>query len=254
MVSNTGDAGATSIVAPELPSPYAFAGGAFPGTGGDCGDSLAARETCTMVVEFAPQLFGTATQELSLDYDSPEGPAFVAVDLTGIGAGTSENLIVNPGGELGGAPPVGWTEAVGDDWTVYDDFSRSGDYCIVGGLVQGQPGTYRLEQTFSLSSHVDVIDHQAGLAIAYAGYARTWSQNDDIYRFSLRTLDGSGNVVDSIETPDGTGSSWSLRELDLVTKPGVREVEIQVICIFNAGSACDAFFDDLSLTLSYPPA
>ena len=253
-LTNVGDAEATAFVVPALPAPYSFAGGSYPGMSGTCMDALGPGQSCTMVVEYAPDALGAHTAVLALDYASTEGPGTASVDLTGIGSGRTENLLVNPGGEMGGDPPVGWTEAFGDEWTVYGDgFQRSGSFAILCGFVDGQSGTYRLQQTFDLTEYADIIDNQEGLQIDYEGYARTYGFNDDIYRFRLRTLDGGGNEVDVDVTNSDTGTDYTLHQLGLVTQPGVREVEAQVIGIFNAGSSCDALFDDLSLTLAYPP-
>jgi hypothetical protein len=68
-------------------APYAFAGGAYPGTSGavsgTCTDSLAAAKTCTIVLEFSPTSAGTFTATLEVSYFN--GPATVSgdVDLSG---------------------------------------------------------------------------------------------------------------------------------------------------------------------------
>jgi hypothetical protein len=251
MVTNTGDAEATGINAVALPAPFRFAGGSYPGNGGDCTDALSSGSSCSLVVEYAPDAFGPSTSDLSLDYTTPVGAGTTAVSLAGTGVGVTENLIVNPGAEQGGSPPMGWTEIAGTVWTVWSDFTHTGQYCILGGPVGGQSGTYRLGQFFDLTEYADLIDNHGGLHITYNGYARTWGTGDDIYRIGVRTRDSDGTVVDTTITPAGTGTGWAFLELELDTSPTARQIEIQVICVFNAGSACDAFFDDMSLTVSY---
>jgi hypothetical protein len=251
-VSNTGDIEATSIVPVALPAPYAFVGGAFPGTGGDCTQTLAAGDACSIEVEFAPTAMGSASASVELDYASSQGTGTASVDVVGAGGGTTDNLLVNPGGESGGNPPNGWTDIGNTGWIVYGGIRRTGSVSLAGPGVGGQAGTYRLQQIIDLTPYTALIDDQAGLAIALEGYARSWGNNDDIHRFLLRTRDAQGAEVESVSSPNGSGTNWTLRQLDLTTQPGVRDVEVQIICVFNAGSACDAYFDDLTLRLTYP--
>jgi hypothetical protein len=115
---------------------------------------------------------------------------------------------------------VGWTEAFGDEWTVYGSgYQRNGSFAILCGFVDGQSGTYRLQQTFDLTESADVIDTQQGLQIEYEGYARTYGFDDDIYRFRLRTLDGSGNEVDVDVTNNDTGTNYSCISSDWSPSP-----------------------------------
>lgn len=64
----------TSSLSLSLTSPsvtgtgFAFKGGAYPGSGGTCGASLAAHSTCTLVIRFAPTAAGSVTGQVSLTY------------------------------------------------------------------------------------------------------------------------------------------------------------------------------------------
>lgn len=67
-VTNTGGVPATGVSAtPGLSQPFAYPGG-FPGTGGNCGATLAAAATCQVEVTFSPGATGTFTDQLTLTY------------------------------------------------------------------------------------------------------------------------------------------------------------------------------------------
>ena len=69
MVRNLGGGSASNMAFASLAAPFAFAGGVYPGTGGDCGTSLAAGASCTIVVDFTPAGVGTFAGTLSVTYN-----------------------------------------------------------------------------------------------------------------------------------------------------------------------------------------
>jgi hypothetical protein len=86
-VMNSGGVAATSI-APSAPgAPFGYTAGAFPGTTGSCGATLAAGASCTFVVAFAPSATGTANDAVTLGYDDGAAAASAMVGLTGKAAG-----------------------------------------------------------------------------------------------------------------------------------------------------------------------
>lgn len=86
-VTNTGDATATSMSGAGLAAPYTFAGGAYPGTAGTCGATLAgASTTCTIVVNFAPTVLGLQTDTIDINYDNGVAPGQISsVNVQGTG-------------------------------------------------------------------------------------------------------------------------------------------------------------------------
>ncbi len=68
-----------------LSGDFDYKGGTYPGTGGDCGSSLAALDTCTIVITFTPTDGAEATGTLELDYNTGESDTTVSVDLVGVG-------------------------------------------------------------------------------------------------------------------------------------------------------------------------
>ena len=67
-VTNTGIVPANSLAVPNLSAPFSFKGGAYPGTGGTCGTSIAVGTTCNLIINFAPINNGSKTQTISLNY------------------------------------------------------------------------------------------------------------------------------------------------------------------------------------------
>lgn len=68
-VVNGGGVPATALEITGMSAPYAFKGGAYPGTGGTCGTELAGDSTpCTVVVTVTPGSAGSHDQTWSLNY------------------------------------------------------------------------------------------------------------------------------------------------------------------------------------------
>ncbi len=79
-LTNSGAAPASLSANPPA-TPFAFAGGAFPGTGGTCGASLATNAACSFVVAFSPTVAGPAAASLAVS----------GLSLTLTGTGTTTN-------------------------------------------------------------------------------------------------------------------------------------------------------------------
>ncbi|MGC4122726.1 MAG: choice-of-anchor D domain-containing protein [Myxococcales bacterium] len=84
-LANAGARAATAISALTLPAPFAFTGGAFPGTGGTCGTSLDPYTGCQLSVTFQPAAAGPFASTLDLSYDRGGATAHVTRDLAGTG-------------------------------------------------------------------------------------------------------------------------------------------------------------------------
>src|SRR5206468_4418468 len=87
-LTNTGAAAATSLSGAALASPFAFAGGSYPGSGGSCSGSLAAGDSCSVAVVFGPGSPSASTGTLTIDYDDGGGAASATRHLAG--SGTSQ--------------------------------------------------------------------------------------------------------------------------------------------------------------------
>lgn len=86
-VQNTGGMPATMMTAAALNAPFSYKGGAYPGTGGNCADTLAASAACTVVVMFAPTATTTSTGSLSIGYNDGTAAKTVTRAMTGTGQG-----------------------------------------------------------------------------------------------------------------------------------------------------------------------
>lgn len=82
-ITRTGDLSATEMMAEQLSEPFQFEGGAYPGTGGTCGETLT-EESCTLVVSYEPREAGETFPEiLTLYYFDGAAMQDVSVVLTG---------------------------------------------------------------------------------------------------------------------------------------------------------------------------
>ena len=87
-VTNTGGSTATSLSGSGLSGSFSFAGGSFPGTGGDCPDGgpLGALGTCNIGVEFSPGSTGAHADTIEIDYFDGVAPQTATRDVSGTGA------------------------------------------------------------------------------------------------------------------------------------------------------------------------
>lgn len=95
-VTNSGGVSATAMSGVALSAPYSFKGGTYPGTGGNCGTTLVAAGTCTVVVTFAPVSAATFNSTVSVTHHNGIGVVLASRAVTGIG-GTAAVLTVNGG-------------------------------------------------------------------------------------------------------------------------------------------------------------
>ncbi len=84
-VENIGDAEATELSLSSLSAPFSFTGNTYPGTGGDCGNSLAAAESCQLEIAFSPVSSNTFSEPLTLSFNNGLSDSNLEINLTGIG-------------------------------------------------------------------------------------------------------------------------------------------------------------------------
>lgn len=95
-VTNAGNYAASAILGSGLSAPFAFKGGAYPGTGGTCGTAIAGGANCSLVVTFNPATTGLATGALVLDYNNGDTNVSASRALAGTGS-TPAVLSINEG-------------------------------------------------------------------------------------------------------------------------------------------------------------
>jgi hypothetical protein len=104
VLTNGGGTQATSIAEIGLAPPFRFTGGTYPGTGGNCGVTLAPATPCNLDIEFAPTATGTPTDTINISYNNGvttqnatraiEGTGVAPADLT-ISDGATYNFGVH---------------------------------------------------------------------------------------------------------------------------------------------------------------
>lgn len=94
-VKNNGDQTATTLSASGLAAPYSFAGGSYPGSGGNCGTTLTAGASCKVAVRFLPTILGVAPDTLDFSYSDGTLPRTLPLNLTGTGVSAAV-LTVTP--------------------------------------------------------------------------------------------------------------------------------------------------------------
>lgn len=67
-VTNNGGGNALTLNATGIDPPFQFTGGVYPGTGGNCGNALAAGAFCTLDVEYAPVAEGIYNETIEINY------------------------------------------------------------------------------------------------------------------------------------------------------------------------------------------
>lgn len=253
-VTNVGEGEALNMAGQPLTGPYDYVGGAYPGDAGSCGQILAVGESCLVRVVFTPPELGLHDSALTLTHGNGSE---VTCALRGGGAGRSENLLVNPGGEDEGSPPPGWTETDAGSWAA--GLFMGGPPVFEGdGYIHASTGpagpSFSLVQEVGVSTWSTTID-QGAMRFSFAGRARGYQFNADEFRMLVLYRDAAGSVLDEFDTgwePGGFGMGWQLHQNERTAPPGTVTLEVELRCLLNQGEYCDAYFDALELQAVYP--
>src|SRR6185312_15895609 len=82
-VTNGGGVPASSLASAALAAPFGYKGGAYPGTGGTCGVTLAVAGSCSIVVTYAPVSIGATSSTITLNYFDGAAPQSAARNIQG---------------------------------------------------------------------------------------------------------------------------------------------------------------------------
>ncbi|MCB0367798.1 MAG: choice-of-anchor D domain-containing protein, partial [Bdellovibrionales bacterium] len=85
-VNNAGGLTATGMSGAGLAAPFSYKGGSYPGTGGNCGATLASGASCNIVVAYTPTATGVHSDTVEINYNDGTGPQIATRDVTGTGA------------------------------------------------------------------------------------------------------------------------------------------------------------------------
>ncbi len=93
-LKNTGLLGATDIAIDLDGSAFQFKGGAYPGEGGDCGETLAGGSTCQMVIRLAQVSSESLSARLSINYyNGFDATKDFSVNLSGVAIPPADVLL-----------------------------------------------------------------------------------------------------------------------------------------------------------------
>jgi len=97
-VTNEGevDATAVALTTPALASPFFYLGGTYPGTGGTCGTTLVAGDSCTIVIRYTPPAIASHSSSISLTYASGFQTRTTVLAITGSGVVASLTISHGP--------------------------------------------------------------------------------------------------------------------------------------------------------------
>lgn len=84
-ITNSGQVDATAISAGNISSPFAYAGGNFPGTGGTCNSILVAGASCTVVYRFSPVAASSYSSLALIPYQNGITLKIAEISLNGLG-------------------------------------------------------------------------------------------------------------------------------------------------------------------------
>ena len=159
----------------------------------------------------------------------------------------TDNLLLNPGGELGT-----------DHWTVTTGYMESleaylcdgiepysGDYYFIVGALCNTASYSEAYQEIDLSAYVDCIDQELTYA-DYGGYLSDWG-GDDHPEMTLAFIDEDGNEIDRAETLCTYNAFWTLLSSDYQIPIGTRSIQMILMGTRYAGDDNDSYFDDLFL-------
>ena len=250
LLRNDGGAVASALTAMGLGGAFSLAGGAWPGTGGDCGPTLEPGSTCTLMLQFAPPVMGPYETELVLTHDDGQGPATVVAQLSGVGAQVTQNLLINGDAEQGGSPPVGWTASVGNNWTATTATSVSPSRSLHPGSGTGFTELW-LRQDIDVSAFGPAVD-TGDVRVDFGGWVTT--DSFDSFAIRMEFLDAGGGTIDAHQWGWGLEPEWTQRATQAAVPSSTRRIRVRLggQTVDVPSGTANVYFDDLSVVLSYP--
>ena len=250
VLTNTGDELVGKLGADSPSDPFSFAGegldAEWPGDGGDCTAELAGGQSCRIVLSLVPAEFGEHTGSIQIDSE----PGQLTVPLVGRGVGSTSNLLVNGDGEMPGAPPPGWVET-GGSWESNASMTirPHGGLRVILATDAWDGAATTLRQDVSLAGYSRLVE-RGEMRVRLEGWQRTAGPLGDEASANLVITSGPGQQ--SWSTTSQPTAVWTSFELDAAVPVGAAQISVELVCTpTGAGEVCDAFFDDVSLVLTY---
>jgi hypothetical protein len=250
-VTNAGDGDATALQVVGVD-------GAFTLVSHDCGMALAAGASCEVRVSFEPKLFGDHGSALQLAFQDAGVGTSASRPIVGRGVGTTDNLLMNGGGEEGDPldiPPVSWEAASGPTWSTnwnpVEVGTVEGSRVISAGWGPPDLTVFTLFQLVSGESLTN-WDDAAGVRFSYRASHRPESADDDPTWVQLRFLDASGLELEAHVSDTNAAAAWLESEGSFVAPAGTRRVQIMLGCQRMVVDSCNGFFDGIELWAEWP--
>jgi serine/threonine protein kinase len=195
----------------------------------------------------------TSNSEITVTegFDKVDGEGSSTVNRAGLKAASASaaELIKNPSCEepvLGSRIPH-W-EAVAGAWIAGNEVAPA------DGLAYFSPGKVahaELVQFVDVREFAQEID-DGKKSFAFKGYVRSWKENNrpaDLSKIAIDFLDGSkSSLLNRFNSDDlCSQDNWEQIDKTLLAPKGTRWIQVRLISRRRSGTACDAWYDDLSL-------
>ena len=161
----------------------------------------------------------------------------------------SENLLSNPGAEIG---TFGWVVTEGymeslEEYVCDGVQPYSGDYYFIVGALCNTATYAEAYQEIDLSEYSDCINE--GLAsISHGGYLSDWGGSDHP-EATIIFINEDGNEVGQGDTIGTYNSSWTLLSSQSPIPAGTSSVQMVLMGTRYAGDDNDSYFDNLFLRI-----
>ncbi len=253
IVTNIGSTAVADLDGMPLSDPFSYTGRGFPGQAGDCASVLESQASCRVEIRFSPTALGQFLDTLVLTHDQGESVR----GLRGGGAGQGDNLLSNPGGEMAGNPPPGWTNAGAGNWEAGDPWDGQPAIFVGDGYLGAYNGPnnmpFLLEQTVDVSAWANTVDQGSGaMRFTFGGEAVSFTANNDPYRLQMLYEDDNGSELGVWSSDWHSTTMWQHVETNALAPTGTRSIRVQLGCVKTGSMYCDAFFDALELRATYP--
>lgn len=161
----------------------------------------------------------------------------------------SENLLINPGAELG---IDGWNVSTGymeslEAYVCDGVEPYNGNYYFIVGALCNTVSYSEAYQEVDLFEYADCID-ESGAYLDYGGYLSDWG-GDDHPEMKIIFIDEDGNILGETETLGTYNSFWTLLSDEYLIPSGTRYAQMVLMGTRYAGDDNDSYFDDLFLRI-----
>nr|MBA2405466.1 choice-of-anchor D domain-containing protein [Bdellovibrionales bacterium] len=198
-VNHSGPVPATDLSLNALLTPYSYKGGTYPGTGGNCSDTLNSGN-CTIVIDFAPTTTGIKNHTFSLSYNNGTTLRTINALLTGESLAQAIISISETNPYNFGTSNL--SASIDKTFTLFNSGSVSGTsmagsfdtavFSFKGGNFPGTGGTCTVTLAAGASCNI-VLNFKPTQAITYNSIF-TLSYHDGLRTQSeLKTLIGTGS-------------------------------------------------------------